>query len=365
MTAVRTPCSRHAAGDCMMHAGVEYMEDEAEDMEDEADDMEKLIIRAAEIIRRGGLVAFPTETVYGLGADALNARAVARIFEVKRRPRFDPLIVHISDFSMVYELCDHVDERAEKLMRAFWPGPLTIVLPKSEIVPDIVTASLPTVAVRMPAHPIALRLIEKARTPIAAPSANPFGYLSPTSADDVREMLGDRIDMIIDGGRCPIGVESTVIYIAGDKKIVLRPGGLPVEEIERVIGAVEIESHEKKQKPRSPGQLPKHYAPRTPLVIASADEIRTGTVKREMRHKRCGLLAFKKPTPECYHNYDAIEVLSDKGDLVEAAANLFACLRRLDRRNLDIIYAEPVPEVGLGRAVMDRLRKAAWKASSQ
>lgn len=310
---------------------------------------QEIIKEAAAIIRKGGLVTFPTETVYGLGADALNPLAVVRIFEVKNRPRFDPLIVHIADFSSVEKLCSPVDERARKLMEKFWPGPLTLVLPKTQVVPDIVTAGFPTVAIRMPAHPVALRLIEEAGTPIAAPSANPFGYLSPTTAEHVREQVGKKVDLILDGGKCPIGVESTVIELTGKEPLLLRPGGLPIEEIEKVIGKVKISTTS--PKPRSPGQLTRHYSPRTPIRILKDRkfEVKTG--------KRVGLLSFKSPKKSL--PYEVVEILSPQGDLQEAAANLFSCLHKLDRAGLDIIFAEPVPEVGLGRAIMDRLYKAA------
>ncbi|MCL0069683.1 L-threonylcarbamoyladenylate synthase, partial [Dehalococcoidia bacterium] len=194
------------------------------------------IREAASVIQNGGVVAFPTETVHGLGADAFNPEAVARIFELKNRPRFDPLIVHVAELSDVEKIWLKADDRAKKLMERFWPGPLTIVLPKRPEVPHIVTAGLPTVAVRLPSHPVALSLIREARTPIAAPSANPFGYLSPTTAEHVREQLGDGIEIILDGGSCPVGVESTIIALYEEEPLLLRPGGTPLEEIERVIG---------------------------------------------------------------------------------------------------------------------------------
>ncbi len=302
--------------------------------------------KAAEIIKRGSLVAFPTETVYGLGADALNPKAVARIFEVKNRPRFDPLIVHIADFQDVERLWSKIDERAKLLMETFWPGPLTLVLSKSNIVPDIVTAGLDTVAVRMPSHQVALALIKMASVPIAAPSANPFGYLSPTEAIHVARQIGDKIELIIDGGKCPVGIESTVLALA-DEPIVLRLGGLPVEEIERIIGPITISTSS--PRPHSPGQLPRHYSPRTPLKIIRGEiNLPKGI--------RAGLLAFQEPQYNL--PFEKIEVLSPQGDFIEAAARLFSCLHELDFAGLDIIYAEPVPETGLGRAIMDRLRKA-------
>ena len=308
--------------------------------------------QAAEIIRRGGIVAFPTETVYGLGADTFAPLAVARIFEVKKRPHFDPLIVHVASPDDLGKLVTDVPGNAEKLMARFWPGPLTVVLPKREEVPDIVTAGLPTVAVRMPSHAMALRFIELSESPIAAPSANPFGYLSPTTADHVRDQLGDHVDLILDGGPCPVGVESTILSFSEGSPKLLRPGGIPLEEIESVIGKVEIPTVEK-QSPSAPGMLPKHYAPRTPIVLVPEEAFDS------YRNRKAGLLAFREPLEgRTFHH---MEVLSQKGDFREAAANLFAAIRRLDALNLDVIVAEAIPEVGLGRAIMDRLRRASCK----
>lgn len=313
----------------------------------------KNIKYAAELIRKGGLVAFPTETVYGLGTNAFDAYAVARIFEVKKRPRFDPIIVHIFSKKDIKNICFDVDERANMLMDRFWPGPLTLLFSKSDHVPDIVTAGLPTVAVRMPAHPVARELIKEARTPIAAPSANPFGYLSPTTSHHVVEQLGEKVDVILDGGSCPLGIESTVLDVTKTKPVLLRPGGLPIEEIESVIGEVTLSSSSKK--PHSPGQLPCHYAPKTPIRILNK-------YKRIQTGKRIGLLAFTDPKKQ--EQYEMVEVLSSKGDLREAAANLFSCLHRLDQAGLDVIYAEAIEEKGLGRAIMDRLHRASAKRSS-
>jgi len=308
------------------------------------------IHKAAEIIRKGGLVAFPTETVYGLGADAFNPIAVARIFEVKRRPYFDPLIVHVSDPADLNKLVMKIPPNARRLMERFWPGPLTVVLSKKEEVPDIITAGLPTVAIRMPKHPMALSLIEKANCPIAAPSANPFGYLSPTTAEHVRDQLGNQIDFILNGGPCEVGVESTILSFSEGKSKLLRPGGVPLEEIESVIGTVDI-SPGVEDKPAAPGMLPRHYAPRTPIVL-DWDEKNYNSKK----DKKIGLLAFQEPKSSMKFHY--VEILSKKGDIREAAANLFAAIRRLDELSLDLILAEPIPELGLGRAIMDRLRRA-------
>jgi L-threonylcarbamoyladenylate synthase len=311
---------------------------------------DKAIHQAADIIQRGGIVAFPTETVYGLGADAFNPLAVARIFEVKRRPYFDPLIVHVANPSKMRKLVKEIPSNAKKLIEKFWPGPLTIVLLKEENIPDIVTAGLPTVAIRMPNHPMALALIEESKCPIAAPSANPFGYLSPTTAEHVRDQLGDQVDFILDGGPCPVGVESTIVSFLEEKPMLLRPGGVSLEEIESIIGGVEISSIE--DRPSAPGMFPKHYAPRTPIVLDWSEK------NLDLyKDKNIGLLVFREPKDNL--KYHSVEILSTKGDFREAAANLFAAIRRLDALNLDLIVAEPIPEVGLGRAIMDRLRRAA------
>ena len=310
------------------------------------------IRQGAEIIRQGGIVAFPTETVYGLGADAYNPLAVARIFEVKRRPYFDPLIVHIAYPAHLKKLVKKIPSSAKKLTEKLWPGPLTVVLLKEENIPDIVTAGLPSIAVRMPDHPMALSLIKESKCPIAAPSANPFGYLSPTTAEHVQEQLGDQVDLILDGGPCPVGVESTIVSFSENKPRLLRPGGVSLEEIEAMIGKVEISPI--KDRPSAPGMLPRHYAPRTPIVL-DWDEKHLDSYK----DKKIGFLAFQEP--ENFLKFEHIEVLSKKGDFREAAANLFSAIRRLDALHLDLILAEAVPEAGLGRAIMDRLRRATSK----
>ncbi|OGP96053.1 MAG: threonylcarbamoyl-AMP synthase [Deltaproteobacteria bacterium RBG_16_47_11] len=309
-----------------------------------------LIHRAAGIIRQGGVVAFPTETVYGLGAEVFNPLAVARIFEIKNRPSFDPLIVHIAELEEMSRLVVTIPTDARRLIKRFWPGPLTIVLLKKDGVPDIVTAGLPTVAIRMPRHPIALRLIKEARCPIAAPSANPFGYVSPTTADHVRDQLGNQVDLILDGGPCEVGLESTIISFSEEKPRLLRPGGLSLEEVESIVGKIEGNPSDE-AKPSSPGRLPKHYAPRTPIII---DEWKRNL--EAYQSKKVGLLAFRKV--HLSFPFRHVEVLSPVGDLREAAANLFAAIRRLDALNLDLILAEAAPEVGMGRAIMDRLRRA-------
>ncbi len=307
---------------------------------------------AAETIREGGLVAFPTETVYGLGADACNAMAAARIFEAKRRPSIDPLIVHVASPEEAREYGEVEAESARILMQRFWPGPLTLVVSKRDIVPPIVTAGLETVALRMPAHEVALALIRAAGTAIAAPSANPFGYVSPTDALHVAQQMSQEVDIILDGGKCSVGVESTIISLTGTRPALLRPGGTPLEEIEELLGKVE-RYEAPLERPEAPGQLTRHYATRTPLEILSNGE-------KEMRihpGERVGVLTLGPPANAA--GYAAVEVLSPSGNLREAAANLFAALRRLDAMGLDRLVAFPVPETGLGIAIMDRLRRCA------
>ncbi len=309
--------------------------------------------RAAALIRGGGVVAFGTETVYGLGANAFDASAVARVFDVKARPRLDPLIVHVAERGDLERLTTHIPATAERLAEHFWPGPLTLVLQKSDDVPDLVTAGLPTVAVRVPDHQLARQLIVLAGVPIAAPSANRFGEVSPTTAAHVSQQLGDRIDYILDGGPCGVGVESTVLHLAGDHPLLLRPGGVTQEEIESVIGPVQrpVAAASDPSGPQmSPGLLSRHYAPRTPLrIIADLSDVPPEPCT--------GLLTLRPVTAS--ERFAAVEVLSEQGDLREAAANFYAAVRRLDDRGLKRIMALPFPEEGLGRALNDRLRRAA------
>lgn len=310
------------------------------------------IARGADIISTGGVVAFPTETVYGLGADAYNPEAVARVFEIKGRPRFDPLIVHVGDLETAKHIAAEFPELAVRLADRFWPGPLTLILQKRPVIPDIVTAGMLTVAVRMPSHPSALELIRRAGVPIAAPSANPFGRISPTTAEHVRKQLGKAVDLVIDGGPCTVGVESTIISLAGDKPVLLRSGGIPAEEIEEVTGPLTVPPR-RGGPPEAPGRLDSHYAPRIPLYLKPG-------APPLPKSSRAGLLTFRTPLET--EGFAEVEVLSKKGSLREAAANLFAAMHRLDAAGLDVIIAVPLPEEGLGRAVNDRLHRAAWKS---
>lgn len=305
------------------------------------------IRKAAAIIRGGGVVAFPTETVYGLGADGLNPEACARIFEIKGRPRFDPLILHECSAARAMKLFSKVPPAAKNLAARFWPGPLTLVLPKAAAVPAIVTSGLATVAVRVPSNPVARALIKAAGRPVAAPSANRFGRLSPTSAAHVKTQLGRGPDMILDGGKTAIGVESTIITFEGGLPVLLRPGGLAIEEIEKAAGPVAVKK--RGGAPLAPGCLAKHYAPKARLKIIPQG----AAIKPD---GRAAYLAFRnKPAGK----WAAIKVLSPSGSLREAAAGLFACLHSFEKKDLRVIYAERVPALGLGRAIMDRLRRAA------
>lgn len=304
---------------------------------------------AAKLLREGQIVALPTETVYGLAADALNPAAVVRIFEAKERPRFDPLIVHLPGVSWLEQVAEIRNEtRAllEKLIAKFWPGPLTFVLPRKKIIPDIVAAGLETVGLRMSAHPVFAETVRQFRRPLAAPSANRFGRISPTSAEHVHDELDGRIPLIVDAGPTAHGIESTIIAIFPGRMEILRRGPITDEQLAE-FGKVESS---KDNRLRAPGQLPSHYAPRTPLVLTN-----DATDFASPKDERCGLLAWRNGL----ETFAEVRVLSDKGDLREAATNLFGCLRELDHADLDLIVAEEVPNEGLGKAINDRLRRAA------
>ncbi|MCA9072222.1 MAG: threonylcarbamoyl-AMP synthase [Planctomycetaceae bacterium] len=311
--------------------------------------------RASELIREGHLVAFPTETVYGLGANALNPEAVARIFEAKGRPHFDPLIVHVPDLSGLEPLTSEVPQIARELATKFWPGPLTMVLPKTSLVPDLVTSGLPTVAVRLPKHPLAQELLKQAGVPIAAPSANRFGRLSPTRAEHVLEQLGHRVDYILDGGPCEVGVESTVVDVTCQPPRLLRPGGVTWEDLQEIVGHIEIQdTAEEGETPAAPGMLTKHYAPETRVVILD------GLDELQLPRTECCLLSLGPISGT--DGFQAVEILSQNRDLREAATHFFAAMRRLDVLKSRQIIAIRFPNEGLGRALNDRLQRAAQSA---
>lgn len=331
---------------------------------------EENIIWAAGVIKKGGLVAFPTETVYGLGANALDKIAVARIFEVKNRPDFDPLIVHISKKEDIYLYVEEVSEGVERLIQNFWPGPLTVVLPKKEVIPDIVTAGLKTVAIRMPNNSIALKLIEYSGVPIAAPSANPFGYISPTSAFQVAEMLNNKIDCILDGGKCQFGLESTVVMFDNDEVYLLRPGALEIEKIEKVLNKNVKFLEEKKI--LSPGQLDKHYSPRKKMILvypvlesgkinyAQTFEKLEKAIEKFGDYRRIFLIL---PSSEFEVSrageFGRVEYLSDRMDYKVISSNLFEKLYLADKSEQELIVIVGVSKEGLGFSIMNRLQKAA------
>jgi L-threonylcarbamoyladenylate synthase len=310
------------------------------------------IAEAGRCLAAGGLVAFPTETVYGLGADATNGQAVARLYAAKGRPAFNPLIAHVTDAVAARKLA-RLDADAERLAAAFWPGPLTLVLPKAEgcVVADLATAGLDSIAVRVPRHAVAQALLQKFGKPIVAPSANRSGHVSPTTAAHVLADLRGRVDLIVDGGATPVGVESTIVACLGEP-VLLRPGGVPSEAIERTLERTlvrpAVEALSEDDAPLAPGMLASHYAPRTPLRLDAA-EVEPGEA----------LLAFGPTLVAGAERALRVLNLSPRGDLIEAAANLFACLRALDAVGASRIAAVPVPHNGLGEAINDRLARAA------
>ncbi|MBX2804568.1 MAG: threonylcarbamoyl-AMP synthase [Hyphomicrobiales bacterium] len=303
------------------------------------------IQRAAHCLRDGGLVAFPTETVYGLGANALDGRAVARIFETKGRPQFNPLIVHVSELAQV-ETFAHFNEQAQRLAEIFWPGPLTLVLARraGSGLSELVSAGLPTVAIRVPSHPAARNLIAASGAPVAAPSANPSGQVSPTQAAHVAADLGSKVDMILDGGQCKAGLESTIIALTGDTPTLLRAGSLAREAIEDALGEP-LSRRTHGATPQAPGMLTSHYAPRAYLRLNA-----------EFPQPGDAFLGFGSITGQ---SSDKVLNLSASGNLREAAANLFSSLRELDATGARTISIAPIPEHGLGEAINDRLRRAA------
>ena len=311
---------------------------------------DKDIQAAVEQLSAGNLVAFPTETVYGLGADALNALAVAKIFELKKRPSFDPLIVHIHSLEQINELVVNLDTRVEKLASAFWPGPLTIIMEKSSIVPDIVTAGLSTVGIRMPSNPVAIQLLKAFNKPIAAPSANMFGKVSPTKAEHVTSKL-EGVEMVLDGGPVSVGIESTIVQLLDDGFKILRPGFITYEDISSVIPA---SSDLSKDEVIAPGMVKSHYSPDVYLkLIDSIDEVTQSDAVN------AAIIPFKSESG--LDKFKIVKRLSANDDLKEYAVNIFSALHELQDENIEAIYVEKIPEEGLGLAIMDRLKKAAYR----
>lgn len=312
------------------------------------------INKAAECLKNGLSVAIPTETVYGLAANALNSAAVARIFEIKNRPTFDPLIVHISGIDQVDLYAEDFPEIARKLAEKYWPGPLTLILPKKSIIPEIVSSGQPTVGLRVPAHELTLALLRKLDFPLAAPSANPFGYVSPTSAAHVNAQLGHEICYTLDGGHCHVGIESSIVAFDGEMPVVLRLGGISTADIEAVAGCKVSERLNLSGNPQAPGQLAMHYSPGCALHLGTPE------LTNELLHSNSALIRFS----EKLTGFPAERqfVLSESGNTNEAAVNLFATLRKLDELGFIDAWAETAPETGLGLAINDRLRRAAAKS---
>ena len=309
------------------------------------------ILHAQQLLEASGVVAVPTETVYGLAGNAYDEAAVRKIFHIKQRPSFDPLIVHASSLAQIQSFVKHLPTKALQLAERFWPGSLTLVLAKAPIIPEVVTSGLPTVGVRIPQHTLTLQLLQQLAFPLAAPSANPFGYISPTTPQHVQEQLGQKIPYILAGGACTIGVESTIVGFEASQPVIYRLGGVSLEAIEQTIGPVQV-AQEALQHPQAPGMLANHYAPHKPLVVGVLP-----TLLGQYAAQKVGVLAWTHPCPGIALDHQV--VLSPTGSLAEAAQKLFAALRTLDAMPIDLILAAPVPNKGIGRAINDRLRKAA------
>ncbi|HCR54438.1 MAG TPA: threonylcarbamoyl-AMP synthase [Cytophagales bacterium] len=306
---------------------------------------------AKKLLEQGKLVGIPTETVYGLAANALDAEAVTQIFVVKERPKFDPLIVHIASVDQAEKYVKALPEKAVELARHFWPGPLTLVLPKRSNIPDIVTSGLDTVGIRCPDHKLTRQLLTILPFPLAAPSANPFGYVSPTTAAHVNHQLGEKIPYILDGGPCRIGLESTIIGFENNTPTLYRRGGISEEQIVSLIGSVS--SRLQSSNPIAPGQLDSHYAPKRKFYLGDIE-----LLKKDFSSEKTGILRFMSTNK----TKDKRElILSPSGNLEEAASNLFASLRKLDQMDVDVIIAERVPDLGIGKAINDRLQRAATR----
>lgn len=331
-------------------------------------DLQKIRL-AAKILARGGVVAFPTETVYGLGANALDSRAVRRIFYAKGRPSDNPLIVHIASIRDLKELVAYIPPRTKLLARNFWPGPLTLVLPRSELIPDIVTAGLDTVGIRMPAHPVAQALIRAVHLPIAAPSANISGRPSPTTGQHVLRDMGGKIDAVVDAGPASIGVESTVLDLTTPVPVILRPGGVTLENLQAVLGKVILDPALQSRQvtaPRAPGLKYRHYAPQGEVILVSGElsrvtaRIRALVAAWQQKGRRVAVLATTE-TAAAYREEprpDYLAVLGSRSQPDSIATNLFGALRNCDRHHIEIILAEAIAEEGLGLAIMNRLRKS-------
>lgn len=311
----------------------------------------KDIYQAAYFLEKNEIVAIPTETVYGLAANIYSETAIKKIFETKGRPQNNPLIVHIGTKNAVFDLATNIPQKARILIEKFWPGPLTLVLPKKDTISNSITSGKDTVAIRMPNHPVTLELLNLLKFPLAAPSANPFSSISPTSARHVANYFENKIPMILDGGNCKNGIESTIIGFENDLPILYRLGSVSVEAIENEIGPIHIQNFEEKN-PNAPGMMLKHYAPKTPTILSQNiyDSIEL------YKGKKIGLLLFNSKINNA--NLVHQEVLSTQSNLTEAAANLYAAMHRLDSMDLDVIITENLPDNQLGRTINDKLKRA-------
>lgn len=312
------------------------------------------IAKAVEFLRQEDVVAIPTETVYGLAGNIYSEKAIKKIFKLKQRPFFNPLIVHLSGADQLHKVVESVPEEAKLLAERFWPGPLTLILKKRPEVPDLVTSGKDTVAVRVPKHPVALELLSKLDFPLAAPSANPFGSISPTESSHVANYFNGKLSMVLEGGSCKRGIESTIVGFENGNVVLYRLGSITVEEITDLIGEIQVKN-KKEAAPDAPGMLSRHYAPQTTtLVVDDVSEFIT-----DLPDQRIGVLLFQN-TIEA-PNISAQQILSRQGNLEEAASRLYAALHQLDKQELDLIVAERFPDVGMGKAINDRLKRATQK----
>ena len=308
------------------------------------------------ILKNDGVVAIPTETVYGLAGNAFSEKAVRRIFDLKRRPEYNPLIVHIDSIDKLKIIAKEIPKAAIDLANEFWPGPLTLILKKQDCIPDLVTSGKDTVAVRMPNHPLTLQLLKQLEFPLAAPSANPFSEISPTSASHVHKYFQDKIEIILDGGDCEKGLESTIVGFENGVPIVYRLGALCISKIQKSVGEIKLNnSISKIAEVKSPGMLTRHYSPKTKIILSD----NLDSIIGEHQGKKLGLLLFNKNTS--FNNSTIKICLSESGDLEEAARNLYSALHQLDSLNLDLLIAEHFPDEGLGKAINDRLKRAVSK----
>ena len=311
----------------------------------------KDLIKAAEILNRKELVAIPTETVYGLAGNIYSETAIKKIFEMKSRPFFNPLIVHIHSMEQVQDLAVDFPEKAKQLAKVFWPGSLTLILPKKESVPDLITAGKDTVGIRMPNHPLTLELLKNLPFPLAAPSANPFTHISPTKAQHVKNYFDGKLEMVLDGGNCANGIESTIVGFENGEPVVYRLGSISTEEIEKVIGKVSVRNN-KEQAPNAPGMLEKHYSPRTKTYLVQD----ITAFIAQYPEKKIGLLLHS--TDHESFNVASINYISKTGNLKEAATNLYNAMHQMDRYDLDMIVAQRLPDQDLGKSINDRLERA-------